>query len=150
MDYRRSMTWGAAVAVVIGVVALAAEPEKFGSGVSLTETTALATLIEQPSTFEGKTVRVEGVVTAVCDEMGCWLALAPGTKSEKALLIQVDHGAVVFPMSAKGKRAAAQGTVERNGRHGQAAAKEHAEHKGEAEPEAVGGWQIKATGALVF
>lgn len=151
MTYRRSTAWALVAAALTTAVAQTAGSEKFGGGVPLAEVTSLETVLEKPSSYEGKTVRVEGVVTAVCDEMGCWMALAPTAKSEKALLIQVAHdGVVVFPMSAKGKRAAAQGTVERNGRHGRAAAKEHADHRGEAEPEAVAGWQIQATGALVF
>lgn len=155
MKHRRSVTfWRACASGVLALVAASASgapaDERFGAGVTLKEPTPLASVIEQPSSYEGKTVAVEGIVTAVCSEMGCWMALAPSERSDKALLIQVAHdGVVIFPMSAKGKRATAQGTVERNGRHGRAAEKEHAEHRDQAEPEAVGGWQISATGAVL-
>jgi hypothetical protein len=144
----------AAVVLMCGVMAgavLAAGIETFGQGVALNEATPLTTVIATPSNYEGKTVRVEGVVTSVCEEMGCWLALAPSdAKGDKTLIIQVEHGVVVFPMSARGRRAAAEGIVERVGsRESRAAAEEHAKQEGRSAADA-GQWQIKASGALLF
>ncbi len=129
----------------------AQEPQSFGAGVSLKNTTPLATVIDRPADFEGRTVRVEGVVTAVCMHMGCWMALTPDTASAgKAMLIKVDDGVIVFPPTSKGRRAVAQGVVERVGssREGQEAATEHARSSGAASTPAA--WQLKATGALVY
>ena len=53
------------------------EPKTFGTGVSMTEVTSIPRLLKDPAAFEGKTVRVEGTVKAVCSHMGCWMALAP-------------------------------------------------------------------------
>ncbi len=139
-----------ALAVAVSTPA-AQEPQTFGSGVSLKDATPLATVIDRPADFEGKTVRVEGVVTAVCMHMGCWMALTPGTASGgKTMLIKVDDGVIVFPPSSKGRRAVAQGIVERVGssREGQEAASEHARSSGAAS--APSAWQLKATGALVY
>ena len=128
-----------------------AEGKSYGKGVTITQATPLADVMARPSDYEGKTVRVEGYVTAVCEEMGCWLALAPTqAKSDNTLIIQVEHHVVVFPMSAKGHRAAAEGTVERIGSaESRAAAEEHAKQEGKSAADA-GQWQIKATGALLF
>jgi hypothetical protein len=132
----------------------AQEPQAFGAGVSLTETTPLPQVLERPSDFEGKTIRVEGTVKAVCAHKGCWMAFAPDrTPDGRTLLVKVDDGVIVFPLSAKGRRAVAQGLMQRiraNDAEGQQAAAEHAQHAG-----AVGGarptaWQLKATGALVY
>ena len=102
-----------ALAVTVSIPT-AQEPQTFGSGVSLKDTTPLATVIDRPADFEGKTVRVEGVVTAVCMHMGCWMALTPGTASGgRTMLVKVDDGVIVFPPSSKGRRAVAQGVVER-------------------------------------
>ena len=138
------------VALLIAVAALHAQKsETYGAGVSLKETTPLAQLIDTPATFEGKTVRVEGVVTAVCMHMGCWMALTPDASAAdaKTMLIKVDDGVIVFPPSAKGKRAVAQGVIERIGgtREGQEAASEHAKSTGASKV----AWQLKATGAIV-
>jgi len=145
--------------VFIGIALVAAfaglqaqQPESYGSGVSLKETTPLAQVIDRPAEFEGKTVRVEGVVTAVCMHMGCWMALTPEKAADaKTMLIKVDDGVIVFPPSVKGRRAVAQGIVERIGAspEGQEAASEHARSSG-AGTSAPTTWQLKATGALVY
>ena len=139
--------------------------ETFGTAPTVSEVTPIAQLLAKPADFQGKTVRVEGVVTGVCTMMGCWMALAP-TDAPKgsAILIKVDDGVIVFPTSARGKRATAQGVVERVGTadaEGQEAAREQAEQGGHPPSPSGSGatsaktgeatkWQIKATGAIVY
>jgi hypothetical protein len=133
---------------VVSTTVVAAE--QFGAGVSLSDTTPIERIIARPADFEGKTVRVEGTVAAVCTHMGCWMSLVPdGAKGDANLMIKVDDGVIVFPVSAKGKRASAQGVVQRvsGDAEGQSAAAEHAKAQGKAAPVA---WQIKATGAVVY
>jgi hypothetical protein len=132
------------------------EPKTFGAGVSLSEVTPIASLLQNPAAFEGKTVRVEGTVKAVCAHMGCWMALAPTGAADAAgptLRLKVDDGVIVFPVSAKGHKAAAQGVVERvktGDTEGNEAAGEHAKAEGKAKPDASSQWHIKATGAVVY
>lgn len=144
-------TGAAALAVALTLTAAAAEPESYGAGVSLAETTPLARILDRPADFEGQTVRVEGQVTAVCQHMGCWMALAPqGAADARTLLLKVDDGVIVFPVTAKGRRAVAQGVVQKVGGDAESlsAADEHARHSGAAAAPAT--WQIKATGALLY
>ncbi len=140
------------LAFAIALITLSAQQSQtYGAGVSLKETTPLAQLIDKPADFEGKTIRVEGVVTAVCMHMGCWMALTPEKGADaKTMLIKVDDGVIIFPPSAKGRRAVAQGVIERIGgsREGQEAASEHARSTGAASTPTA--WQLKATGALVY
>ena len=146
--------------VVTALSTLAAVPlhargqATFGVAPSLSDVTPIAQVLAKPSEFEGRTIRVEGVVTSVCTEMGCWMALAPGdTPNGSGVLVKVDDGVIVFPVSAKGKRAAAQGVVQRVGagdREGQEAAREHAHQEERRETAAAARWQIKATGAIVY
>ena len=105
---------GALVAVaVVGLVA-AAPDEKLGKGVTLTEATPLKALFETPEKFVGKTIRIDGVVTAVCEEMGCWMALGESAKAENSVRLKVNHdGKIVFPISAKGKAVSAEGIFEK-------------------------------------
>jgi hypothetical protein len=129
--------------------------DTFGAAPTVTEATPIPQLLARPADFQGKTVRVEGVVTGVCTMMGCWMALAPADAPKgQAILIKVDDGVIVFPASARGKRATAQGVVERVGSadaESQEAAREHAEQEGRSpsSPFATN-WQIKATGAIVY
>ena len=140
-----------AAALVAAPVPTAFAAEKFGAGVSLTQTTPLTELLQRPEAFEGKTVLVEGIVTAVCTEMGCWMALAPDAAPDRpTLMVNVEHGAVVLPVAAKVKRAAAQGELRRiSGGEGQAAASEKARAEGKKVEDSAR-WHIQATGVVVY
>lgn len=151
--------------LLAGALTTAADPKSYGKGVAIASATPLTDVLASPTKYEGKRVRVEGYVTSVCAEMGCWLALAPSAgAAEPSLLIQVEHGVVVFPMSARGARAAAEGVVERigggqshhaaaehgsHGDHGKEAAAEHAKAQGKSSADAAQ-WHLMATGALIY
>jgi len=131
--------------------------ETFGAAPTVKDATPIAQLLAKPADFQGKTVRVEGIVTDVCSMMGCWMGIAPADAPKgPAVLIKVDDGVIVFPTSARGKRATAQGVMERvhaADKEGQEAAREHAEHAEHgagAKSEEPTRWQIKATGAIVY
>lgn len=131
-----------------------AEQETFGVAPTLSEVTPIANVLARPADFEGKTVRIEGVVTAVCQMMGCWMALAPVDAPKGAtVLVKVEDGVIVFPTSARGRRATAQGVIERVGSgdaEGQEAAGEHAKQEGRTQPAAATHWQLKTTGAILY
>lgn len=92
--------------------AAAAIPEgkTFGAGVTLTEIVAIDAILADPAAYQGKTVRVEGMITDVCPKRGCWFDLA-GTEPGKKLKFKVTDGEMVFPVDAKGQWASAQGVV---------------------------------------
>src|SRR5574339_86968 len=84
-----------------------------GKGVSLASATPIASLATRPADFVGKTLRVDGVATAVCTHMGCWMAVAPeGDAAGTTVRLKVDDGVIVFPVTAKGKRVSAEGVFE--------------------------------------
>ena len=83
-------------AMTIGVALHAAET-KYGAGVTIAKATPIKELYASPEKFVGKTMRVDGVVTAVCTEMGCWLALGATDSPDQAVRFQADHdGKIVF------------------------------------------------------
>ena len=133
------------------VAPLAAGETKLGTGVNLKETTAITALVEQPSAYVGKTVRVDGVATAVCTHMGCWMAVAaagPGGEAQgPTVRLKVDDGVIVFPVTAKGRRVSAEGVFEAVGTSTEAkeAAGEHARQDAKASQT----YQLKATGAII-
>jgi len=117
--------------VALASLAMAAAEEKFGAGVTLAETTAIADVVKDPAAFAGKTIRIDGTVTAVCENMGCWMAVGESdAKDAPTVRVKVDDGVIVFPVTAKGKKVSAQGTFERTA------------------PEAPT-YHLKATGAIV-
>jgi hypothetical protein len=138
----------AAAAVMLMAIPLAGEEMKYGTGVTLKEATPIKALIGTPEQFVGKTIRVDGVATAVCEHMGCWMAIAPeGDEKGATVRIKVEDGVIVFPVTAKGKPVSAEGVFEAVGRDEESkeAAGEHAKH----DPKASKGYQLKATGAVV-
>jgi hypothetical protein len=123
---------------------------KLGAGVTLADPTPIPLIVKAPAAYVGKTVRIDGVATAVCEEMGCWMAVADSPrKNAPTIRVKVEHeGAIVFPMSAKGKHVSAEGTFEAIGgsdAHAKEAAQEHAK----ADPNASTAYQIKVTGAVI-
>lgn len=129
----------------------------YGAGVAVDTATPVAAIAAAPDEWAGKTVRVEGTVREVCPMAGCWLAIVPADGGAP-LRVKVEDGKIVFPLSARGQRAAAQGevTVAEMTREQYAAWLAHlAEELGESfDPETVGEGpyrrvQVQATGAEI-
>jgi hypothetical protein len=129
----------------------------YGTGVTLESATPVAALAAAPEEWAGKTVRVEGEVREVCPRAGCWLSIV-STDGTAPLRVKVEDGEIVFPLSARGHHAAAQGVVEVHDmtREQYAGWLEHlAEEKDEPfDPATVGEGpyrqvQVKAVGAKV-
>jgi hypothetical protein len=139
----------AAAALVALAVPVLADEAKLGAGVTLDRATPIAALVDHPEEYVGKKVRVDGFATAVCQEMGCWMAVAADEKAgAPTVRIKVEDGVIVFPASARGKRVSAEGVFEAiapTDPHGNEAAGEHAKK----DPKASTKYQIKGTGALI-
>jgi len=82
--------------------------KKFGTSITESSTTDLASLITDPSRFSAKTVRTEGVVSAVCQSMGCWMEIAD--QSGKAHIKMAGHSFFI-PKDASGHHAVVQGKL---------------------------------------
>jgi hypothetical protein len=90
--------------------AAAPKGQTFGAGVKLAASTPIDAILGEPTKFAGKSVRVEGMVTDVCEMRGCWFEMA-GDKPGAKLRFKVTDGDMVFPMESKGKKAVAEGVV---------------------------------------
>ena len=77
----RRMVYVMTLGLALTAVVWAAGDETLGAGVKLTEATPIKALYDTPQAFVGKTIRIDGVVTGVCEAMGCWMALAPASTS---------------------------------------------------------------------
>jgi len=73
---------------------------------------ALHELVSNSVAYEGKRVRVEGLVTDVCAKRGCWMNIG-AEEGPDYVQFKVTDGVMVFPMGAKGGHAEVEGTVER-------------------------------------
>ena len=99
------------VLVLIAAIAFAGSPKKYGKPVTLKETTKVSEILANPEKYDGKNVRVEGVVVDVCKKRGCWIRVG-SDKEFESIQFKVDGGVIVFPLDAKGKTAVAEGVVE--------------------------------------
>lgn len=97
---------------VAAAPAFADEPGKtYGAGVSLERAVPIASLLDAPHTHAGKTVRVDGVVTQVCQSMGCWIEIGDPALG-RGVRFKARDGVIVFPRDAVGRQVSAQGTFE--------------------------------------
>jgi Domain of unknown function (DUF4920) len=99
-----------AAAGATGAPATAAAGTAYGAGVKLAASTPIADILRDPKAFAGKTVRVEGRVSDVCEKRGCWMEVASEAAGEK-IRFKVNDGEIVFPLEAKGQYALAEGVV---------------------------------------
>ena len=128
----------------------------YGDDLELREITPIAAILEAPDDFVGKRVQVEGMVEEVCEKLGCWMDIVAAGENEK-IQVKVEDGVIVFPISARGRTARAEGFVEkleRSEEEARAAAEHRAEEQGENfDPSTVTGsevtYRIKGTGAIV-
>jgi hypothetical protein len=105
----------AAFVIVIAMAGIAVagdiEGTSYGKGVTIAESTPIATLLAKPEGFVGQKVRVDGVITGVCEKRGCWMQVTD-QETGQGIRIKVEDGVIVFPMESMGHRAAAEGTFE--------------------------------------
>ena len=134
---------------VIASVAMAQADHKLGTGVALTQKTSIADVVKNPESFVGKTIRIDGTATAICQHMGCWMAVSESDKADAPTVrLKVEDGVIVFPVTAKGKGVSAEGVFEKiaaTDAEGKEAASEHAK----AQSKATATYQLKATGAII-
>ena len=147
-----------AVLILIAALPIAAGDGKaYGEPLTGKDTVPIHQLLENPDPYLGEVVRVEGLVTNVCEKRGCWMSLASDEKEFEEIRIKVDDGVIVFPMEAKGRRAVAEGVltkIEMTMEETLAYQKHHAEeHDEEFDPASVTEplvfYQIKGTGAVI-
>jgi hypothetical protein len=145
MDMKRLLMAAAVCGLLaVPVLATVSDDTKLGAGVTLAEATPIAKLLETPEAFVGKTIRVDGVATNVCEDMGCWMAIGDSATAEKTVRMKVEDGVIVIPVSAKGKKVSAEGVWEVAGASG------HGDHPAPAaDPNAPKRYQLKGTGAVI-
>jgi hypothetical protein len=147
-----------AVLIILAALPLAAGDGKaYGEPLTGKETMPIHQLLEDPTPYLGEVVRVEGLITGVCEKRGCWMSLASDEKEFEEIRIKVDDGVIVFPMEAKGKHAVAEGVltkIEMTMEETIAYKKHHAEEHNEefdsaSVTEPLVFYQIQGTGAVI-
>ena len=145
---------------LLTVVSACSEPElpftQYGEALTLTETTSVSDVLADPDAYVGQHLRVEGTVTGVCEQQGCWIAVASENEAEQ-LRVKVEDGVIVFPQTALGCHARVEGMMEKlelTMEQALAQAEHHAEEQGlEFDPASVTGpeviYQLRGLGAEI-
>jgi hypothetical protein len=81
---------------------------KRGAALGNAKKVSLAKIMENPSKYAGKNVRVEGVIVRSCKMEGCWMELAPSQNAKSVRVKFKDHGFFI-PLNAAGAAAKAEG-----------------------------------------
>ena len=115
----------------------AAAAGKFGAPLGDSPKVALADLVKDPATWSGKTVRTEGVVSAVCQGSGCWMTLKSGDQSVRVTF--KNYGFFV-PIDSAGATAVMEGVFSVK-TIPETKAKHYAEETPGGKPEAIKGDQ---------
>ena len=146
-----------AILVLLAVAALCLSAErKLGQPLTLKSQTSIKEIVESPAMYVGKTIQVKGKVTEVCEMMGCWTNLTGA--GGHMIKIKVNDGEIVFPKSAVGRTAIAEGTLKKfelTREQALARARHEAEEQGRKfNPDSVKSgvtiYQIQGTGAVLF
>src|SRR5215217_772831 len=105
----RRLSFALALALSCGTLSVSAET-RLGRPFTLNHSIPVGELMANPAVHAGKTVQVSGKVVETCEQMGCWMNLADA-KSNRRVRIKVNDGEMVFPKSAVGKMAVAEGKM---------------------------------------
>jgi hypothetical protein len=143
------------LAVLAAASLLCAAEIKLGKPLAAKSPIPLATLMAHADDYVGKTVQVQGKITAVCQMMGCWMELT--NEAGQMVRIKVEDGVIVFPKDSAGKMAIAEGKFTKTvltREQAVAAAKEAAEESGRKfDPSKVKSgatlYEIAGTGAVI-
>jgi len=108
---KRSLTLAIMVALTMASAVWAGDTTSYGDGVTLDKATAIVELLDHPEKYAGEKVRIDGVVTAVCQKRGCWMQITDADTG-KGIRIKVEDGVIVFPATAVGHEASAEGVFE--------------------------------------
>ena len=106
--------------------------------------TTLASIIEDPSSYEDQVVRTRGTIAQVCQRMGCWMELREGEDGPAVRVPMAGH-AFFLPRSAAGRSAEMQGRVAL--RELTADAREHLESEGASATASA--LSIEASGVVI-
>lgn len=117
-----------------------AEPKTFGKPLTGLAPTTLAAVLEKPE--NGKTVALEGVIKAACQDRGCWITFEQGGKN---VHVTFEGYSFFVPKDSAGQKVKLEGRVIVKDR-----TKEEIEHlQEEGAKGAEGRVSIEATGVVI-
>jgi hypothetical protein len=115
MSFRSTILTGFGLLAAVSACASPAPEASYaqlGEPLTVAEATSISAILADPDAYVGEQLRVEGTVVGVCEHRGCWMAIS-GENDGEQLRVKVDDGVIVFPMTAMGLHARAEGVMEK-------------------------------------
>ncbi len=87
------------------------EPRRFGKKIRSTEMVSLSAVAAAPKQYNHRSIVTEGIVTKVCQEAGCWMAIKDESKDTLTAMVRMENHAFFMPKDAPGKHARLEGRI---------------------------------------
>lgn len=84
---------------------------KLGAAFSAAEETDLAGVLGEPARFAGKTLKLRGEVSQVCQKKGCWMELRAGGQAKSGVRVKFKDYAFFVPKDSAGSQALIEGEL---------------------------------------
>jgi hypothetical protein len=138
---RKARLLSVIVSLLVAATAMAGQksPRHFGAAFTDAKTVALAEAISNVEKYDGKTIKVEGRITDVCQEKGCWLVVTDG---ERAMRVKFKDYGFFVPKDSGGKNVILEGLVEKKTISEMAAQHYAKESRGKVDPSTIKGPQV--------
>lgn len=101
---------GASLAAPAAAPAKAAGPQVFGKPLSNAASLPVGEVLAQSDKWDGKSVKVTGTVTKVCQAKGCWFEVAQDGQARGVRIKSADYS-IFVPMDCAGRTATVEGTL---------------------------------------
>lgn len=82
---------------------------KRGAPIGTAKKVSLAKVLASPAKYNGKTVRIEGVVVRSCKMEGCWAEIAPDKDAKQSVRVTMKGHSFFIPLQSAGSLARAEG-----------------------------------------
>ncbi len=118
---RKIHSFSAVLVLCAMAFAVAAQKSQhFGAAFTDAKTVSLKDALRDVEKLSGKTIKIEGEITDVCQEKGCWLVVTDGRQEMRVKF--KDYGFFV-PKDASGRKVILEGVVEKK-----TISEDHAKH----------------------
>ncbi len=136
--------------LVAPALALKTSDKHFGAAFTKAKLVTLADVTAKADKYHGKTVKLKGNITDVCQREGCWLVLSDG---QQTIRIKMKDHKFVVPKDSGNKVATVEGVIEKQELSEEMARHYAEESAGKVDPSTIKGPQVvvgmNATGVRI-
>jgi hypothetical protein len=88
-----------------------APARRFGKAIRSQDLVTLAAVAAAPKQYNHRSIVTEGIVTKVCQEAGCWMAIKDASNDALSAMVRMENHSFFMPKDAPGKHARIEGRI---------------------------------------